>query len=84
MAGSGYSVDDILEELRRKKQKEAAGNTGGWNGGGNAEKASDEKKDFFEMRQKNAVQEKKPEQAPTYTKKYNSEPMTTRTIQVDG
>lgn len=83
MAGSGYSVDDILEELRRKKQKEAAGNTGGWNGGGNAEKASDEKKDFFEMRQKNAVQEKKPEQAPTYTKKYNSEPMTTRTIQVD-
>ena len=26
MAGSGYSVDDILEEIRRKKQKEAPEN----------------------------------------------------------
>ena len=72
MAGSGYSVDDILEEIRRKKQKEAPENI-------SAEKQGD----FFEMRQKNAVPEKKQEQAPTYTKKYNSEPMTTRTIQVD-
>lgn len=71
MAGNGYSVDDILEEVRRKKQKEAAGAP--------AEKQGD----FFEMRQKNTVPEKKQEQAPTYTKKYNSEPMTTRTIQVD-
>ena len=72
MAGNGYSVDDILEEVRRKKQKEAAANAG-----------SEKQGDFFEMRQKNAVPEKKQEQAPTYTKKYNSEPMTTRTIQVD-
>ena len=25
MANSGYSVDDILEEIRRKKKKEASG-----------------------------------------------------------
>lgn len=72
MAGKGYSVDDILEEVRRKKQKETAAKAG-----------TEIQGDFFEMRQKNAVPEKKEEQAPTYTKKYNSEPMTTRTIQVD-
>ena len=72
MAGNGYSVDDILEEVRRKKQKEAA-----------AGAPTEKQGDFFEMRQKNTVPEKKQEQAPTYTKKYNSEPMTTRTIQVD-
>lgn len=72
MAGNGYSVDDILEEVRRKKQKEAAENT-----------PSERNTDFFEMRQKNTASEKKQEQVPTYTKKYNSEPMTTRTIQVD-
>ena len=27
MAGSGYSVDDILEEIRRKKQKERSSKT---------------------------------------------------------
>lgn len=47
MAGSGYSVDDILEEIRRKKQKEEPENI-------SAEKQGD----FFEMRQKNAVPEK--------------------------
>lgn len=72
MAGNGYSVDDILEEVRRKKQKEAAANS-----------PSEKRADFFEMRQNNTAPEKKREQVPTYTKKYNSEPMTTRTIQVD-
>ena len=28
MAGKGYSVDDILEEVRRKKQKETAAKAG--------------------------------------------------------
>ncbi|MBE6899925.1 MAG: hypothetical protein E7479_04585 [Ruminococcaceae bacterium] len=80
MAGNGYSVDDILEEIRRKKETGAA-------------KASDsgteksfpaEKGDFFEMRQKNAKpEEPKEPEVPTYTKKYKDEPITTRTIQVD-
>ena len=61
MAGKGYSVDDILEEVRRKKQKETAAKAG-----------TEIQGDFFEMRQKNAVPEKKEEQAPTYTKKYNT------------
>ena len=44
MAGKGYSVDDILEEVRRKKQKETAAKAG-----------TEIQGDFFEMRQKNAV-----------------------------
>ena len=80
MAGNGYSVDDILEEIRRKKETGAAKTT-------DSEikhEASEPKGDFFEMRQKN-IQPEKPEepQAPTYTKKFRDEPITTRTIQVD-
>lgn len=80
MAGNNYSVDDILEEIRRKKE------------GGNIKPADSvrpenpaaEKGDFFEMRQKNTQPEapKEPE-APTYTKQFRDEPITTRTIQVD-
>ncbi len=79
MAGNGYSVDDILEEIRRKKEGAASkDNT-------SAVKAkTEEKGDFFEMRQKNIQPETKKEpEVPTYTQKYKDEPMTTRTIQVD-
>ena len=79
MAGNNYSVDDILAEIRRKKE----------NGAGSVEfpvknDSSENGGDFFEMRQKNTQPEevKEPE-APTYTKKFNDEPITTRTIQVD-
>ena len=83
MSNSEYSVDDILEEIRRKKQG-AASET--------AHNVPIEKKpaplensgDFFEMRQKNISPEQPEENvAPTYTKKFRSEPTTTRTIQVD-
>jgi len=76
-----YSVDDILEEIKRKKEKQATqdgyysprreeSHTGG---------------DFFEQRQTGAGQNR-PQQTPAvpaYTQRYSSEPMTTRTIQVD-
>ncbi len=80
MAGNGYSVDDILEEIRRKKETGAVKNPGS-----ETEKSSPaEKGDFFEMRQKNVKPEEPREpEAPTYTKKFKDEPMTTRTIQVD-
>lgn len=83
MANSGYSVDDILEEIRRKKQKEASGEM--YKAEAEPIKKQPEKQgDFFEMREKKEAQpEQKPAQAPTYTKKFNSEPITTRTIQVD-
>ncbi len=83
MAGNGYSVDDILEEIRRKKENGAAkaADSGAEAGSG------ENKGDFFEMRQKNAQPEKaeikKEPEAPTYTKKFRDEPITTRTIQVD-
>ena len=79
MAGNNYSVEDILEESRRKKD-------------GSSEKTESAIKkdspapqgDFFEMRQKNTQPEKQKEpEAPTYTKKFKDEPITTRTIQVD-
>lgn len=80
MAGNGYSVDDILEEIRRKKENGAAKATDAETKGGSSEPAGD----FFEMRQKNIQPEteKEPE-APTYTKKFKDEPITTRVIQVD-
>ncbi len=80
MAGNGYSVDDILEEIRRKKETGAAKSTDF-----ETEKNSSEQKgDFFEMRQKNTrPEEEKAPEAPTYTKKFKDEPITTRTIQVD-
>ena len=80
MAGNGYSVDDILEEIRRKKETGAVKTSGS-----ETEKSFPaEKGDFFEMRQKNAVpEEPKEPEVPTYTKKYKDEPITTRTIQVD-
>ncbi len=80
MAGNGYSVDDILEEIRRKKETGAVKNPGS-----ETEKSSPaEKGDFFEMRQKNVKpEEPKEPEAPTYTKKFKDEPITTRTIQVD-
>ena len=80
MAGNGYSVDDILEEIRRKKENGSA------NSAGSEIKtvSSEPKGDFFEMRQKNVQpEEKKEPEAPTYTKKFKDEPITTRTIQVD-
>ena len=79
MSGNNYSVDDILEEIRRKKEN-AAGTTETTVKTG----SSEQKGDFFEMRQKNIQPEpqKEPE-APTYTKKFKDEPITTRTIQVD-
>ena len=80
MAGNGYSVDDILEEIRRKKENGPA------NSAGSEIKtvSSEPKADFFEMRQKNVQpEEKKEPEAPTYTKKFKDEPITTRTIQVD-
>ncbi|MBQ7874432.1 MAG: hypothetical protein IJ306_04630 [Oscillospiraceae bacterium] len=80
MAGNGYSVDDILEEIRRKKENGAAKATDAETKGG----SSEPKGDFFEMRQKNIQPEKEKEpEAPTYTKKFKDEPITTRTIQVD-
>lgn len=80
MAGSEYSVDDILAEIRRKKEQ-----------GDHADSAAPftkteepkQQENFFEMREKNAAVEKQPEQPPTYTKKFKDEPITTRTIQVD-
>ena len=80
MAGNGYSVDDILEEIRRKKENGGTAPAG-------LEGKSDSslpQGDFFEMRQRNVQPEapKEPE-APTYTKKFKEEPITTRTIQVD-
>ncbi len=83
MANNGYSVDDILEEIRRKKQKEASG--GMYPSEAETIKKQPERQgDFFEMREKKEAQpEHKKEEAPTYTKKFNSEPITTRTIQVD-
>ena len=80
MAGNNYSVDDILEEIRRKKDGESSKP---------AEPAIKKDSpapqgDFFEMRQKNTQPEKQKEpEAPTYTKKFKDEPITTRTIQVD-
>lgn len=80
MAGSNYSVDDILEEIRRKKE-----NVGSASSDSENKKVQEEPKgDFFEMRQKNIQpEEPKEQEAPTYTKKYKDEPITTRTIQVD-
>lgn len=77
MAGNGYSVDDILEEIRRKKENGNAKSTD------SAIKESSAG-DFFEMRQKNTQpEEPKEPEVPTYTKKFKDEPVTTRTIQVD-
>ncbi len=80
MAGNGYSVDDILEEIRRKKENGTAKATDSEN----VKNSSEPKGDFFEMRQKNTQPEapKEPE-APTYTKKFKDEPITTKVIQVD-
>ncbi len=79
-AGNGYSVDDILEEIRRKKEGGASKEVKIEKGG----ESSQPKGDFFEMREKNIQPEKAKEQeAPTYTKKFKDEPITTRTIQVD-
>ena len=80
MAANGYSVDDILEEIRRKKENGAEKSTVSEI----KKELSEPKGDFFEMRQKNSKpeEEKEPE-APTYTKKFKDEPITTRTIQVD-
>lgn len=80
MAANGYSVDDILEEIRRKKENGAEKSTVSET----KKEPSEPKGDFFEMRQKNSKpeEEKEPE-APTYTKKFKDEPITTRTIQVD-
>ena len=51
MANSGYSVDDILEEIRRKKQKEASGEM--YKAEAEPIKKQPEKQgDFFEMREK--------------------------------
>lgn len=80
MAGNGYSVDDILEEIRRKKENgtDKINDSTAKNG------SSEQKDDFFEMRQKNTHSEVHEEnEAPTYTKKFKDEPITTRTIQVD-
>ncbi len=83
MANNGYSVDDILEEIRRKKQKETSEETH-FTGAETIKKQSESNSDFFEMREKKDAQPaQKKEEAPTYTKKFNSEPITTRTIQVD-
>ena len=80
MAGNGYSVDDILEEIRRKKENGAEKSTVSET----KKDHSEQKGDFFEMRQKNTKpEEEKTPEAPTYTKKFKEEPITTRTIQVD-
>lgn len=80
MAGNGYSVDDILEEIRRKKEN----GTEKVNSSQTKENSPESKNDFFEMRQKN-IHSEEPDntEAPTYTKKFKDEPITTRTIQVD-
>ena len=78
MAGNGYSVDDILEEIRRKKENGAAKATD------SQINSNSNSGDFFEMRQKNTQpEEPKEPEVPTYTKKFSDEPITTRTIQVD-
>ena len=80
MAGNGYSVDDILEEIRRKKENGAEKSTVSET----KKDHSEQKGDFFEMRQKNVKPEEPREpEAPTYTKKFKEEPITTRTNQVD-
>ena len=80
MAGNGYSVDDILEEIRRKKENGAEKSTVSET----KKDHSEQKGDFFEMRQKNAKpEEEKTPEAPTYTKKFKEEPITTRTIHYD-
>ncbi|MBR3610926.1 MAG: cation-translocating P-type ATPase [Oscillospiraceae bacterium] len=80
MAGNGYSVDDILEEIRRKKEGGAPKTTESES----MKNSSEPKGDFFEMRQKNTQpEEPKEPEAPTYTKKFRDEPITTRVIQVD-
>lgn len=81
MANNGYSVDDILSEIKRKKEQEAVGTAAG--SPVKKEEPKQTEENFFEMRQKNIVPEKVTEQAPTYTKKFSNEPITTRTIQVD-
>lgn len=76
-----YSVDDILEEIKRKKEKQGA-ETGGYSP---RKEESHTGGDFFEQRQTGAAQSR-PQPAPAvpaYTQRYSSEPMTTRTIQVD-
>lgn len=89
MANSSYSVDDILEEIRRKKQ--AQGETPSYTGETPVKRPVDSSNpisvagDFFEMREKGEATYVKPkvQEAPTFTKKHLSEPITTRTIQVD-
>lgn len=76
-----YSVDDILEEIKRKKERQGA-QSGNY---GPRKEESHTGGDFFEQRQTGAGQSK-PQKAPAvpaYTQRYSSEPMTTRTIQVD-
>ena len=76
-----YSIDDILEEIKRKKEKQGA-ETGGYSP---RKEESHTGGDFFEQRQTGAAQSR-PQPAPAvpaYTQRYSSEPMTTRTIQVD-
>ena len=53
MAGNGYSVDDILEEIRRKKENGAEKSTVSET----KKDHSEQKGDFFEMRQKNTKPE---------------------------
>ena len=61
MAGNGYSVDDILEEIRRKKENGAEKSTVSET----KKDHSEQKGDFFEMRQKNAKpEEEKTPEAP--------------------
>ncbi|MBR5872976.1 MAG: hypothetical protein IKZ06_04960, partial [Oscillospiraceae bacterium] len=70
MAGNGYSVDDILEEIRRKKDGASAKPTDFEI----KKESSEPKADFFEMRQKNTQpEEPKEPEAPTYTKKFKDE-----------
>ncbi|HPV99720.1 MAG TPA: hypothetical protein PLP20_01530 [Oscillospiraceae bacterium] len=81
MMSEKYSVDDILEEIKRKKEKQGA-ETGGYSP---RKEESHTGGDFFEQRQTGAAQSR-PQPAPAvpaYTQRYSSEPMTTRTIQVD-
>ncbi|HPR39991.1 MAG TPA: hypothetical protein PKV62_03130, partial [Oscillospiraceae bacterium] len=76
-----YSVDDILEEIKRKKERQAVQD----NSYSPRREESHTGGDFFEQRQTGTGQNR-PQQAPAvpaYTQRYSSEPMTTRTIQVD-
>ena len=59
MATNGYSVDDILEEIRRKKENGAEKSTVSET----KKEPLEPKGDFFEMRQKNSKpeEEKEPE-----------------------